>query len=405
MRAKKKERSPACVKEVQLRFADDREIECPVEGSFAGLLQIDCTKDSCEGRHAASSAVDLTEPGRARRNQHRTTVDLAGLQLAIDVNGLLQREFGGLRVDPTLAGHRDHFHQFDTRSPVRDAHRRAVRRAAVMEIVMSAAQTDDGPNAVAPEELCAQVKRRLNANAIEHQTGAARPGDLLDSFGGFAGVAIVDDVVGAERLRLLQLLVVDIRRDNVHRRQHAQKLNGHVAESADADDDDGAVGVEMRQRSLDGVIRSQRGVAQRRRFGRTQVAERYQQPRGRNQHVLRHSAVETESAAEAIHLGPVLAIVLHRQLAGVAATAAPRAVDGHRIAFFETRDTFSERGHPAGVFMTESEGRREAQVFFHHVQIRVAHAGTADLDQHLPGTRLRASEHPRSERRDRHQQI
>jgi len=30
-----------CVKEVQLRCADDREIECPVEGSFASLLQID----------------------------------------------------------------------------------------------------------------------------------------------------------------------------------------------------------------------------------------------------------------------------------------------------------------------------------------------------------------------------
>jgi len=35
-----------CVKEVQLRFADDREIECAVEGSFASLLQIDGTKDS-----------------------------------------------------------------------------------------------------------------------------------------------------------------------------------------------------------------------------------------------------------------------------------------------------------------------------------------------------------------------
>jgi hypothetical protein len=180
-----------------------------------------------------------------------------------------------------------------------------------MEIVMPATQTDDGPEAVAPGELSAQIKSRLNAYAIEHQTSAAWPGDLLDPLGSLVCVAIVDDVVGAERLCLLQLLVVDIRRDNVHRRQHAQKLNGHVAESADADDDDSAVGVEMRQRSLDGVIRSQRGVAQRRRFGRTQLGQRYQQSRGRHQHVLRHSAVETESAAEAIHLGPILAIVLH----------------------------------------------------------------------------------------------
>ncbi len=142
----------------------------------------------------------------------------------------------------------------------------------------------------------------------------------------------------------------------------------------------------MRQRPLDGVIRSQRRVAQRRGCGRAHVAERYQQPRGRNQHVVRHSSVETDSAAEAIHLGPVLAIVLHRQLAGVAPTAAPRPVDRHGIPFFEPADTFSERGYPAGVFMTESEGRREAQVFLHHVQIRVAHASTADLDEYLSRT-------------------
>ena len=42
------------VKKVQLGPADDREIERTVEGSFAGLLQIDCTKDSTEVAIAVS---------------------------------------------------------------------------------------------------------------------------------------------------------------------------------------------------------------------------------------------------------------------------------------------------------------------------------------------------------------
>ena len=70
----------------------------------------------------------------------------------------------------------------------------------------------------------------------------------------------------------------------------------------------------------------------------------------------------------------------------MAPTAAPRTVDRDRVPFFETRNTFSKRGDPTGVFMTQREGRPEAQVLFHDVQIRVAHASTADLDQHLPST-------------------
>lgn len=131
---------------------------------------------------------------------------------------------------------------------------------------MATAQADDGPDAVATEELCAQIHCRLHADAIEHQTSAAGPGDLPDPLGRFVYVAIVDNVVRAERLCLLQFLTVDIRRDNVDRRQRAQQLNGHVAESPDANDDDSAACVEMRQHSLYGVIRRQRGVAQRRRL-------------------------------------------------------------------------------------------------------------------------------------------
>jgi len=37
------------VRAAESRLADDREIERAVEGSFAGLLQIDCAEDSTGG--------------------------------------------------------------------------------------------------------------------------------------------------------------------------------------------------------------------------------------------------------------------------------------------------------------------------------------------------------------------
>jgi hypothetical protein len=55
------------VKQVQLRVADQSEMEYTVEGSFAGLLQVDCTKDSSEGSHAASMLRTMRSDGRSLR--------------------------------------------------------------------------------------------------------------------------------------------------------------------------------------------------------------------------------------------------------------------------------------------------------------------------------------------------
>ena len=50
---------------------------------------------------------------------------------------------GGLRVDPAVARHCNHFHQFDAGAPIGNAHRRSVWRASVAKLMAAAAQSDD----------------------------------------------------------------------------------------------------------------------------------------------------------------------------------------------------------------------------------------------------------------------
>jgi hypothetical protein len=159
-----------------------------------------------------------TERLCALRDQHSATPDLPGLECGIDFNRLLQRELSGFRVDPSIARHRNHLHQFDSRTPIRNAHNTAVGRAAVVEVVVTPTQADNSPHAVAPEQFGAEVKSRLHAYTVKHQTGAARAGDVPYLLGGRVNVARVDHVVCAERLRLLQLRRIDIGRDDAHTR-------------------------------------------------------------------------------------------------------------------------------------------------------------------------------------------
>ena len=136
--------------------------------------------------------------------------------------------------------------------------------------------------------FCPEIHGRLDANAIEHQTSATWAGDLLNPLSGFACVPVVDNLVRAERMRLFELLVVHVCRHDAQRREHTQKLDGHVSEATHAEDDNRTVRIEVRQCSFDGVIRCQCSVAQRSRFGRTHVAQRYKQPYGWYEHVLGH---------------------------------------------------------------------------------------------------------------------
>jgi len=85
--------------------------------------------------------------------------------------------------------------------------------------------------------------------------------------------------------------------------------------------------------------------------------------------------------------------------AGAAAT-----VDGDGIAFLEPADAVAERSDPAGVLMAKSEGGLESEVFLHDMEIRVAHACTTDLHEHLAWTGRRLGHLLYLEPADRRQQ-
>src|SRR5690606_36783601 len=149
------------------------------------------------------------------------------------------------------------------------------------------------------------------------------------------------------------------------------------------------------QRLLDRMVGRERGVAQRRGFGRVQSSQRHQQPRRWHQHVLGHAAIGPQPAAVARDRRVVLAVVFRRPLAGAAAAAAPGAVHGDRIAFLPALYAAAQGGDPAGVLVAQGERPLETQALLEHVQVGMADAGAADLQQHLAraGPRLGQIDH------------
>jgi hypothetical protein len=140
----------------------------------------------------------------------------------------------------------------------------------------AAAQSNDRPHAVSTEELCAQIQCRLDPHAVEDQASRARTRDLEDLLGRLRGVAVVYDVIRAERLGMLKFLVINISGDNAYRGEHPQELKRHVSETAHTENDNCAIRIEVGQRPFDRVVRRQRGIAQRSGFRWTQVTERNQ---------------------------------------------------------------------------------------------------------------------------------
>ena len=185
--------------------------------------------------------MTLGERGELPRYQHGAAGDLSRLEPRIDVDGVCEWKFCRLGVDPAGARHRNHFQQFDARAPVRNAHRRSVRRASMAEVMAAAAQSNDRPHAVSTEQFRAQIQCWLHPNAIENQASPAGTRDLLYPLGRFRGVAVVYDVVRAERLGLLEFMVIDVSGDDAYRGEHSEKLNGHVSETADTENDNRAV--------------------------------------------------------------------------------------------------------------------------------------------------------------------
>src|SRR5690348_13415582 len=99
-----------------------------------------------------------------------------------------------------------------------------------------------------------------------------------------------------------------------------------MPEPADADHDGGCARHEQRQRTLDRVVRRERGVTERRGIDRIEFTERNEKACRRYEQVLRHAAVDAEARAATVKFARVLAVVLGREAAGPARAAAPRSV-------------------------------------------------------------------------------
>ena len=109
--------------------------------------------------------------------------------------------------------------------------------------------------------------------------------------------------VGADGAREVELRVRRVDGDHARRGERAQDLHRHVSETADTDDDRGRARNERSARTRDGVVRSQRGVAERRGLDRIEISEWDEQAVRGHEHVLRHAAVAPEPAARAVELG------------------------------------------------------------------------------------------------------
>ena len=177
----------------------------------------------------------------------------------------------------------------------------------------------------------------------------------------------------------------------------ARTCTPEVAESADADHDGGAAGAELAQRAADGVVRRERRVGQR---GGVTTGSR---PSGSgtrwraagHQQVVGHAAVEARARHRRRARSEVGALAVGLQagaavLRSVPQPQAPTTATGWPGS---SPVTPSPSGvHPAGVLVAEGERRVQGSMpgleLVHQVQVGVAGAGAADLDQHLARARL-----------------
>ena len=82
--------------------------------------------------------------------------------------------------------------------------------------------------------------------------------------------------VGADRRGVLQLALVEVDGHDAHAGEHLEELDGHVPETAGADDHGPAAGTDLVDRALDRVVRREAGVGQRHGHHRVEVADRHE---------------------------------------------------------------------------------------------------------------------------------
>jgi hypothetical protein len=155
--------------------------------------------------------------------------------------------------------------------------------------------------------------------------------------------------MGADPSRQRERFVAQVHGDHPDRRGDGEDLHGHVAEAPDADHDARGAGAQGIASEIDGVVRREPRVRERRRLRHVEIADG-EQPCRRDRDVLRHPAVTAETDPAHRYL-PTL-VVTPAQARGAGA-APDDPVDRDRLTPRQTGDTRAERLHPAGVLVAE----------------------------------------------------
>ena len=129
--------------------------------------------------------------GDLRWHQHGAPGDVSRLLLRIDVHGLREWKFCR-RVDRRRAPWQS-LPSIRRESPSRECSS-TCRTVCCRDGDRGGRRLiDDRPRAVSPEQLRAQIERRLHADAVEDETGAASTRDRLYPLGGVGGVPVVHE--------------------------------------------------------------------------------------------------------------------------------------------------------------------------------------------------------------------
>ncbi len=189
-------------------------------------------------------------------------------------------------------------------------------------------------------------------------------------------------MAGTQLLGELERVRVAVDHDDRGGGERGETLDADVAEPAGADQHTGGAGVEQGDRLAHGVVGRDAGVGERRDILRPGCRVEPHTGPCRGEQVLRHSAIATEAgerAAAAMHVLPCPA--------GPAQPAGGRGMQNHRVADPHVADRGADLVHPAGVLVADRVRQRDAHrlcpLALDDVQIGAAHAGAADLHDHV----------------------
>ena len=257
-------------------------------------------------------------------------VDRPVAQALVRNRGVVECEALDVRAQLARARELEHLRELEQRAPVGGLHRCLVGHRHEVHRQRAQRQADDRDVAADAHRARRDRQRRVGADEVDDELRAVA---VRRGFDASCDVIVrVPRFVGADGAREVELRVRRVDGDHARRGECAQDLHCHVSETADTDDDRGRARNERSARARDGVVRRQRGVAERRGLDRIEISEWDEQAVRGDEHVLRHAAVAPEPAARAVELARVLAVVLGRLATRPARTTTPRSVDRHRVA-------------------------------------------------------------------------